>query len=79
MSITPHVTLILGEGATFTGKAHSDPYAPIGSVRFGEGRTYIVVSSDSVDALLALADAAQEAARQLRLAQLRADAKRRVA
>lgn len=76
--VTPHITITLSENATFTGFAAADN-VPVGLVRFGEGGTYIAVASTDVEALLALADAAQEAARQLRLVQLRAEARRAVA
>jgi hypothetical protein len=72
--LTAYVSLVVGDEPEFA----SDVYGEIGVLSFdATGR--ISVSTTSVDALLALADAAQECARQLRVAQLRGEARRAVA
>lgn len=74
--LSAYLTLVLGDDATFT----PDTYGGIGVVTFnGTGGGMVGISTTSVDALLALADAAQEAARKLRGSQLRAEARRAVA
>lgn len=72
--LSTYVTLVLGDTATFT----PNVYGEIGVVTF-EGAGCVGVSTTSVEVLLALADAAQETARRLRVSQLNAEARRAVA
>jgi hypothetical protein len=64
--------IILSDSDTYTPKAHrrDDGGAPIGSIDLGPQTS---IQSNSVEAMLALSDAAQEAARRLRAAQIAGD------
>ena len=83
MNIHPNIAIVLREGATF--RANAQPPSDIGgqaigSVRFGElGDVAIHVQTTDVAALLALADACQEAARRLRALQVAGDITRETA
>lgn len=67
-----HINIVIDEDSTFRTHAQAagsrEGSLPIGSIRFDD--SFISVQSTSVTALLALADACQEAARRLRARQI---------